>query len=181
MTSARRPGQGVLEELVAEVRVGDGGQGLGPLPGGLAPQFGGPVFGHDHIGWIVGAMAVGGSIGVYAARTVQMTQMPELVALMHSLVGLAAVLVGYASYVDPSASAGFTSAEVTIHHVEVYIGVLIGAVTLSGSLIAFGKLSARISGTPLILPGKHFLNLAGLLLVLFFGAPRTQSSVATAV
>ncbi|MBP7080472.1 MAG: Re/Si-specific NAD(P)(+) transhydrogenase subunit beta [Rhodocyclaceae bacterium] len=122
------------------------------------------------IGWIVGAMAVGGSIGIYAARTVQMTQMPELVALMHSLVGLAAVLVGYASYVDPSASASFTAAEKTIHHVEVYIGVLIGAVTLSGSLIAFGKLSARISGTPLILPGKHFLNLAALLLVIFFGA-----------
>ncbi|MBK7687042.1 MAG: Re/Si-specific NAD(P)(+) transhydrogenase subunit beta [Rhodocyclaceae bacterium] len=135
----------------------------------IATVFG-PRVTPSGIGWIVGAMVVGGSIGIYAARTVQMTQMPELVALMHSLVGLAAVLVGYASYVDPSASVGFSSAEKSIHHLEVYIGVLIGAVTLSGSLIAFGKLSARISGAPLILPGKHFLNLGGFLVVLYFGA-----------
>ncbi len=84
---------------------------------------------------------IGAAIGLYLARTVQMTQMPELVAFMHSLVGLVAVLVGYASFVDPTASAGMSSAESTIHHVEIYIGVLIGAVTLSGSVIAFGKLS----------------------------------------
>jgi len=122
------------------------------------------------IPWIIGAMVLGGSIGLYAARTVQMTQMPELVALMHSLVGLAAVLVGYASYIDPSASVGFSPAEEAIHKLEVYIGILIGAVTLSGSLIAFGKLSARIGGKPLLLPGKHFLNLGGLAIVLYFGA-----------
>jgi NAD(P) transhydrogenase subunit beta len=120
--------------------------------------------------WIIGALAVGAALGLYAARAVKMTQMPELVALMHSLVGLAAVLVGFANYIDPAASAGFKGAEKTIHEIEVYIGVLIGAVTFSGSLIAFGKLSARISGKPLLLPARHWINLAGLLVVLWCGA-----------
>ena len=72
-----------------------------------------------------------------------MTQMPELVALMHSLVGLAAMLVGYANFIDPAVSVGLTPAENTIHEIEMYLGVLIGAVTFSGSVIAFGKLSAQ--------------------------------------
>src|SRR5207344_3016270 len=99
-------------------------------------------------GWIAGAMAVGAIIGIYAARTVKMTQMPELVALMHSLVGLAAMLVGYANFIDPAVSVGLTPAENTIHEIEMYLGVLIGAVTFSGSVIAFGKLSAKITGKP---------------------------------
>ncbi|MPZ42393.1 MAG: Re/Si-specific NAD(P)(+) transhydrogenase subunit beta [Betaproteobacteria bacterium] len=119
--------------------------------------------------WIIGAMAVGGSIGIYAARVVRMTQMPELVALMHSLVGLAAMLVGFANYIDPAASAHLVSAEKTIHAVEVYIGILIGAVTFSGSVIAFGKLSGKIGGKPMLLPARHWINLAGLLVVLWFG------------
>ena len=119
--------------------------------------------------WIIVAMLIGGSIGLYAARVVKMTQMPELVALMHSLVGLAAMLVGFANYIDPAASADFQGAEKTIHEVEIYLGVLIGAVTFSGSVIAFGKLSAKISGKPMLLPGRHWLNLAGLLVVLWFG------------
>ena len=119
--------------------------------------------------WIIGAMALGAAIGVYAARVVKMTQMPELVALMHSLVGLAAVLVGFANYIDPAASAGFKGAEKTIHEIEIYIGVLIGAVTFSGSIIAFGKLSARISGRPVLLPGRHWINLLGLLVVIWCG------------
>jgi len=119
--------------------------------------------------WIVGAMAVGGSIGLYAARTVQMTQMPELVALMHSLVGLAAMLVGFANYIDPAASTHATGAEKAIHEIEIYVGILIGAVTFSGSIIAFGKLSGKIGGKPLLLPARHWLNLAGLLVVLWFG------------
>ena len=118
--------------------------------------------------WIIGAMVIGGSIGMYAARVVKMTQMPELVALMHSLVGLAAVLVGFANYIDPAASGMFQGAEKTIHEMEIYIGILIGAVTFSGSLIAFGKLSAKISGKPMLLPGRHLMNLAGLLVVIFF-------------
>src|SRR5436190_12534000 len=120
--------------------------------------------------WLIGAMLVGAAIGLYAARVVKMTQMPELVALMHSLVGLAAVLVGYANYIDPAASAGFKGAEKTIHELEIYAGILIGAVTFSGSIIAFGKLSARISGKPMLLPGRHWLNLLGLLVVIGCGA-----------
>src|SRR5204862_534058 len=109
----------------------------------LATVFG-PRVTTGGLGWIAIALVAGGAIGLYLARTVKMTQMPELVAFMHSLVGLVAMLVGYASYFDPTASAGMSGAEVTIHHIEIYLGVLIGAVTLSGSVIAFGKLSGRL-------------------------------------
>jgi NAD(P) transhydrogenase subunit beta len=126
------------------------------------------------IPWIVGALVVGGAIGLVAAKKVQMTQMPELVALMHSLVGLAACLVGFASYVDTS-TVFPTPAEKTIHEIEIYVGILIGAVTFSGSIIAFGKLSGRIGGKPLLLPGRHWLNLAGLLVVIFFGRQFLQA------
>ena len=120
------------------------------------------------IPWIVGAMVLGGAIGVFAARTVQMTQMPELVALMHSLVGLAAALVGFASYLDTSTV--FASvAEKSIHEVEIYVGILIGVVTFAGSLIAFGKLNGKIGGKPLLLPARHFLNLILLLVAIGFG------------
>ena len=118
--------------------------------------------------WIIGSLAVGGAIGLYAARKVQMTQMPELVALMHSLVGLAACLVGFASYVDTSIV--LEGAAKTIHHVEIYLGVLIGAVTFSGSVIAFGKLSGKIGGKPLLLPARHWINLAMLVAVIIIGA-----------
>jgi NAD(P) transhydrogenase subunit beta len=120
--------------------------------------------------WILGALLVGATLGLYAARVVKMTQMPELVALMHSLVGLAAVLVGYANYIDPTAAAHFEGAERTIHELEIYIGIFIGAVTFSGSLIAFGKLSAKISGKPLLLPARHWINLTGLVVVVWAGA-----------
>jgi NAD(P) transhydrogenase subunit beta len=130
--------------------------------------------------WIVGAMVLGAAVGLYAARTVKMTQMPELVAIMHSLVGLAACLVGYASYVDTSMQ--FSGAEKAIHEIEIYLGVLIGAVTFSGSVIAFGKLSAKISGKPMLLPGRHWLNLIGLLVVIWYGrefvlAPTVQAGM----
>jgi H+-translocating NAD(P) transhydrogenase subunit beta len=134
----------------------------------LATVFG-PRVSMAGVPWIIGAMVVGGSVGLYAARKVQMTQMPELVAMMHSLVGLAACLVGFANYIDPMAALNLSSAEKGIHEIETYLGILIGAVTFSGSLIAFGKLSAKISGKPLLLPGRHFMNLAGLLVVIAFG------------
>src|SRR5829696_5427320 len=142
----------------------------------------GPQLTPKGIPWIVGAMAVGGAIGLYAARVVKMTQMPELVALMHSLVGLAAMLVGFANFIDPAATAHFKGAERTIHQAEIYIGVLIGAVTFSGSVIAFGKLSAKISGKPVLLPGRHWINLAGLVAVIwlctrFVGAPTVGSGM----
>ncbi|NWF44009.1 Re/Si-specific NAD(P)(+) transhydrogenase subunit beta [Hydrogenophaga sp. D2P1] len=140
---------------------------------GMALAVAATVFGPQvtaaGIPWIVGAMVVGGAIGLYAARTVQMTQMPELVALMHSMVGMAAVLVGYATYVDPEATKGFEGAEHTIHAMEIYVGIFIGAVTFSGSVIAFGKLSGRVGGKPMLLPGRHWMNLAGLIAVIVFG------------
>ncbi len=123
--------------------------------------------------WIIGALVVGGSIGLYAAKKVQMTQMPELVAIMHSLVGLAACLVGFASYVDTSVA--YTGAEKTIHEIEIYLGIAIGAVTFSGSVIAWGKLSARIGGKPVLLPARHMLNLVGLLVVIWFGIRFVQA------
>src|SRR5207344_647274 len=119
--------------------------------------------------YILAAMVIGAGVGLYAARVVKMTQMPELVALMHSLVGLAAMLVGYANFIDPAVSVGMTPAEKAIHEMEMYVGVLIGAVTFSGSVIAFGKLSARITGKPVLLPARHLLNLAGLVAVIYFG------------
>jgi NAD(P) transhydrogenase subunit beta len=138
----------------------------------LATVFG-PRVTMAGIPWIVGSLLVGGSIGLYAARKVQMTQMPELVAIMHSLVGLAACIVGFASYVDTSIV--FTGAEKTIHEVEIYVGILIGAVTFSGSVIAFGKLSGKIGGKPVLLPARHWLNLAALLIVIWFGAKFLQA------
>ncbi len=113
------------------------------------------------------ALLIGGTIGLVLARRVQMTQMPELVAILHSLVGLAAVAVGFANFMDPESH--FEGVEGTIHDIETYLGVLIGAVTFSGSVIAFGKLSARISGNPLILPARHWLNLLLLLGSIWYG------------
>ena len=127
----------------------------------------GPRVGPTGMAWIVGGLVVGGGIGLYAAKVIKMTQMPELVALMHSLVGLAACLVGFASYVDTSIQ--LSGAEKAIHEVEIYVGILIGAVTFSGSLIAFGKLNGKIGGKPLLLPGRHWLNLVALLVVIYFG------------
>ncbi|MFT3961694.1 Re/Si-specific NAD(P)(+) transhydrogenase subunit beta [Propionivibrio sp.] len=144
----------------------------------LATVFG-PRVGSAGLSWIIGAMVLGGAIGLYAARVVQMTQMPELVALMHSLVGLAACLVGYASYVNTSIV--FSGAEKTIHEVEIYVGILIGAVTFSGSLIAFGKLSGKIGGKPVLLPGRHLLNLIGLLIVIYFGREFLHAEMGQAV
>ncbi|PRY53395.1 NAD(P) transhydrogenase subunit beta [Knoellia remsis] len=114
------------------------------------------------------AMGIGGAIGVWRARRVEMTQMPELVAMLHSFVGLAAVLVGFNSFFEPSGGAGgaggagAAGGSEVIHLVEVFLGVFIGAVTFTGSIVAFLKLSARIKSTPLMLPARHWLNLAAL-------------------
>ena len=118
---------------------------------------------------LIVALLIGGTIGLIAARRVQMTQMPELVAILHSLVGLAAVAVGFANFLDPGRLAHYTGVDLTIHDIETYIGILIGAVTFSGSVIAFGKLSGKMSGNPLTLPGRHWLNLALLLIVIYYG------------
>jgi len=122
------------------------------------------------------ALLIGGTVGLTAARRVQMTQMPELVAILHSLVGLAAVAVGFANFLDPGRLAHYQGVELTIHDIETYIGILIGAVTLSGSVIAFGKLSGKISGKPLILPARHWFNLTLLLVVIWFAYLFVQQS-----
>ncbi|MGX9522122.1 Re/Si-specific NAD(P)(+) transhydrogenase subunit beta [Vibrio mediterranei] len=130
-------------------------------------------------GWVIVAMVIGGAIGIFYARKVEMTEMPELVAILHSFVGLAAVLVGYNSYIDPPAIANvemLSEAEVHAHHVihmvEVFLGVFIGAVTFTGSIVAFGKLRGVISSSPLNIPHKHKLNLAAIvvstLLMIYF-------------
>ena len=116
---------------------------------------------------LIAGLVAGGIIGLILARRVQMTQMPELVAILHSLVGLAAVLVGFVNFLDPAVH--YTGVELTIHDVETYLGVLIGAVTFSGSVIAFGKLSGKIGGAPLTLPARHWLNLGLLLIALWAG------------
>ncbi len=95
--------------------------------------------------------AIGATAGTWRARTVEMTQMPELIAILHSFVGLAAVLVGYNSYMTEPADA--------VHQVEVFLGVFIGAVTFTGSIVAYLKLSAKIGSAPLMLPGRHWMNL----------------------
>jgi NAD(P) transhydrogenase subunit beta len=121
----------------------------------------------EHYELLLGALLIGGSIGLLLAHRVQMTQMPELVAILHSLVGIAAVAVGFASFMDPNKH--FVGIDLTIHDIETYLGILIGAVTFSGSVIAFGKLSGRIGGSPLTLPGRHLFNLALLLGAIWFG------------
>ena len=117
---------------------------------------------------LIAGMVVGGVIGWVLAKRVEMTQMPELVAILHSLVGLAAVFVGYANALDHG-TAELTDIEKTIHAVETYIGVLIGAVTVAGSLTAYLKLSGKIGGKPVQLPGRHLFNLALLLGSIWLG------------
>ncbi len=123
---------------------------------------------------LVAALLVGGAIGARAALKVEMTQMPELVAIMHSLVGMAAVLVGYANFMDSTIT--ISGVEKTIHEIEIYIGILIGAVTFSGSVIAFGKLSEKISGKPMLLPGRHWFNLLLLIAAIVLGAMFLQQT-----
>ena len=126
--------------------------------------------------WIIIAMIIGGAIGIQRALKVEMTEMPELVAILHSFVGLAAVLVGYNSYGlhdIPTMPGGLSDAEqvkflaeqatlASVHNVEVYLGIFIGAVTFTGSVVAFGKLSGKIDSKALMLPHRHKLNLAAL-------------------
>ncbi|MFF2454534.1 Re/Si-specific NAD(P)(+) transhydrogenase subunit beta [Isoptericola sp. NPDC058082] len=112
-------------------------------------------------GLILLVLVVGAAVGSWRARRVEMTQMPELIALLHSFVGLSAVLVGYGSFLAEPAGAAAAGGD-TVHRVEVFLGVLIGAVTFTGSVVAFGKLSGRLPSAPLTLPGRHALNLLAL-------------------
>ena len=119
-------------------------------------------------GVLAAAFAIGAVIGALLAARVAMTAMPQLVAMLHSFVGAAAVLVGFASYLDPASH--FAGVEAVIHELEIFIGVFVGAVTFTGSVIAFGKLQGVIGSRPLILPARHWLNLALLLGSVYLGA-----------
>lgn len=130
----------------------------------------------DNYFTLFAAVIVGGSMGLMLAKKVQMTQMPELVAILHSLVGLAAVLVGYANFMDHNVS--LIGIDKTIHDIETYLGILIGALTFSGSIVAFLKLSAKITGQPLLLPARHWLNLGMLIGALWLGGQFVDSSAA---
>jgi NAD(P) transhydrogenase subunit beta len=131
---------------------------------GMAIAVGTTLFLHRvGLPYIIGAMAIGGSIGWYIAQNIKMTAMPELVAGFHSLVGLAAVLVGAAAFLNPGAFGIMDMVTNEIHfasRIEMALGVAIGAITFSGSVIAFLKLSGRMSGSPILLPGRHLINLA---------------------
>jgi NAD(P) transhydrogenase subunit beta len=138
---------------------------VGMLIAILATVLGAEVTGYFTI---IVCMAIGGGIGVYLARKVEMTGMPELVAMLHSFVGMAAVLVGYASYLDPEAHFS-SSVEKSIHEIEIFLGVLIGAITFTGSVAAYGKLKGSITSKPLMLPGRHQLNLGLGLVCIWLG------------
>ncbi|HIA56439.1 MAG TPA: Re/Si-specific NAD(P)(+) transhydrogenase subunit beta, partial [Candidatus Lambdaproteobacteria bacterium] len=130
----------------------------------LATILGGRV---GSIGTLMVVMLVGGGIGLIVARRVAMTEMPELVAILHSFVGVAAVLVGIVSHMEPGSLSG---TELLIHEIEIVLGVFIGAYTFTGSVIAFLKLRGSIGGKPLTLPLRHQLNLLLVLISVLFGA-----------
>ncbi|MEY8709094.1 Re/Si-specific NAD(P)(+) transhydrogenase subunit beta [Mangrovibacter phragmitis] len=148
---------------------------------GMAIALVATILGPDtsNVVWILVAMVIGGGVGIHLARKVEMTEMPELVAILHSFVGLAAVLVGFNSYLDHAP--GMEAVMENIHLTEVFLGIFIGAVTFTGSVVAFGKLRGKISSKPLMLPHRHKLNLAALvvsflLLIMFVrtGSAGTQ-------
>ena len=116
---------------------------------------------------LIGALAVGGVIGALLAARVEMTSMPQLVAILHSFVGLAAVLVGFATFLDPAQH--LDGAAAIIHDIEIYVGIFIGALTFTGSVAAFGKLQGVLGSKPLLLPGRHFMNLALMFVCVVLG------------
>jgi len=137
---------------------------------GMALAVGVTAFGPHagNYGVLIGALVIGGGIGAALAARVEMTDMPQLVAMLHSFVGLAAVLVGFGGTLDSSTT--LTGVEATIHAVETFVGVFVGAVTFTGSIVAFGKLQGLIGSKPLLLPARHALNLVALLACMFLGA-----------
>ena len=116
---------------------------------------------------VLGVVAIGGACGGLVAARVEMTAMPQLVALLHSFVGLAAVLVGFASYLEPTTH--FVGAEKTVHDIEIFLGILIGAVTFTGSIAAFGKLQGILTSRPVLMPARHLINLAIGLVCVWLG------------
>ena len=137
---------------------------------GMALAVFGTVFGPQVSGfiWIIPMIIIGSIIGTVVAQRVEMTGMPQLVAALHSFVGIAAVFIGINSHIDPPDN--LFGAELIIHDIEIFIGVFIGAVTATGSVIAYGKLSGTIDGKALLLPARNWLNLAAVLFCVWLGA-----------
>ncbi|MDO5504092.1 MAG: Re/Si-specific NAD(P)(+) transhydrogenase subunit beta [Actinomycetia bacterium] len=131
---------------------------------------------------LVAAMAIGAAIGLWRARSVEMTQMPELIAMLHSFVGIAAVLVGYTSHLEMVEHGGSGSGN-TVHAIEIFLGIFIGAVTFTGSVVAYLKLAAKIKSSPLMLPARHWMNLLAVLasVGLMFWYIQTHSIVPVAI
>jgi len=121
----------------------------------------------DNYWLIILMILIGAALGAYVAQRVEMTEMPQLVAALHSFVGLAAVFIGLNSAINPPE--GLAGAELIIHEWEIILGVFIGAITFTGSIVAYGKLAGSIDGKSLILPGRHMLNMAGIVLCLILG------------
>ncbi len=138
----------------------------------LSTVLGEGVEGHTYI---IVAIAIASVIGILVARKVEMTSMPQLVAILHSFVGLAAVLVGFGSYLDPHTHQ-LQGAAHTIHLVEIFIGVFIGAITFTGSIVAWGKLEGKIRSKPLVYPGRHMVNILLVVACLVLGYFFTQVS-----
>ena len=138
---------------------------IGMLIAIVATVLGQGVEGHIYI---IVAIAIAAVIGTLVARKVEMTSMPQLVAILHSFVGLAAVLVGFGSYLDVDTQS-ITGTEHTIHLIEVFIGVFIGAITFTGSIIAWGKLDGKIMSNPLLYPGRHIVNVVLLIACFVLG------------
>ena len=138
---------------------------------GMALAVLGTIFGPEvkisFFSFLLPALIIGSIIGVYLAQRVQMTEMPELVAALHSFVGLAAVFIGINSDINPPS--GLVGAEVIIHEIEIFLGVFIGAITFTGSVVAYGKLAGSIDGKALTLPGRHLINVGLLILALILG------------
>ncbi|MFT4667759.1 MAG: NAD(P) transhydrogenase subunit beta, partial [Gammaproteobacteria bacterium] len=129
--------------------------------------------------YIIAAIAIASVIGILLARKVEMTSMPQLVAILHSFVGLAAVLVGFGSYLDPhthTITQEFTVTDHTIHLVEIFIGVFIGAITFTGSIVAWGKLEGRIRSKPLAYTGRHLVNILLMIACLVLGVFFVQAA-----
>lgn len=142
--------------VISLIQAGQDDTGIGGVPVTLA--------------LIIVAMLIGAVIGIWKARTVEMTGMPELIAMLHSFVGLAAVLIGFNTFIEILGEKGEEyrkAGEIGFHGGEIFVGIFIGAVTFTGSIIAYLKLSAKIKGAPLMLPGRNWLNLAAI--VAFFG------------
>ena len=132
----------------------------------IATFFSGKI---ENFQLLIPLMLGGALIGAFLAKRVEMTSMPELVAILHSFVGLAAVLVGMASFLDPSHEL-LEGTNRLIHDVEILLGIFIGGVTFTGSVVAFGKLRGSLSGKPLLLPGRHLINLGMILVSIWLGS-----------